>query len=92
MAVFPAFLTVGTSAGGTVVVPPIDFVRQGPADADPEALLEVIRDCGVGSMFGSPALLENLANAAKRRGLGADAKRVIGGGARSSPPYPLAVG
>jgi acyl-CoA synthetase (AMP-forming)/AMP-acid ligase II len=82
MAVFPAFLTVGTSAGGTVVVPPIDFVRQGPADADPEALLEVIRDCGVGSMFGSPALLENLANAAKRRGVGTPTlKRVIGGGA-----------
>ena len=30
-----------------MVVPPINFVTQGPADVDPHALLEVINDCGV---------------------------------------------
>lgn len=82
MAVFPAFFIVGLSAGGTVVVPPIDFVRQTPATADPAALLEVIQDCGVRSLFGSPVLLENLARHANARDATAPAlERVIGGGA-----------
>lgn len=82
MAAFPAFVFIGLSAGGTVVVPPIDFARQGPGDADPEAVLEVVRDCGVQSMFASPALLENLANYAAKRGIRADSLvRIIGGGA-----------
>ncbi len=81
MPVFPAFFTIGLSAGGTVVVPPINFVRQGPADVDPRALLEVIRDCGVQSLFASPIILENLA---KLRAEGARAPSlhtVVGGGA-----------
>lgn len=87
MAVFPAFFIVGLSAGGTVVVPPIDFVRQTPATADPAALLEVINDCGVQSLFGSPVLLENLARHAKERGLTAPSlERVIGGGAPITGP------
>lgn len=82
MAVFPAFFSVALSAGGTMVVPPIDFTRQTPAKADPAALLEVINDCGVRSLFGSPVLLENLARHANERGLTAPSlERVIGGGA-----------
>ncbi len=82
MAAFPAFFTIALSAGGTVVVPPIDFTRQTPATADPEAILEVINDCGVQSLFASPVLLENLAKSANARGLTAPSlKRVIGGGA-----------
>lgn len=82
MAVFPAFFIVGLSAGGTVVVPPIDFVRQTPATADPAALLEVIEDCGVRSLFGSPVLLENLARHANEHGITTPRlERVIGGGA-----------
>ncbi|HEY5952025.1 MAG TPA: AMP-binding protein, partial [Kofleriaceae bacterium] len=61
MPVFPAFFTVGLSAGGTVVVPPIDYVRQSPAKVDARALLEVIRDCGVQTLFASLVILENLA-------------------------------
>lgn len=82
MAVFPAFFIVGLSAGGTVVVPPIDFVRQTPATTDSAAVLEVIQDCGVRSLFGSPVLLENLARHANERGATAPTlERVIGGGA-----------
>lgn len=82
MAAFPAFFFIALSAGGTVVVPPIDFPRQGPADADPEAILEVIEDCGVKSMFASPALLENLARFANEHGIKATSlERIVGGGA-----------
>ena len=87
MAVFPAFFIVGLSAGGTVVVPPIDFTRQTPAKADPAALLEVIQECGVRSLFGSPVLLENLAKHANAHGLTAPTlERVIGGGAPITGP------
>ena len=60
MAVFPAFLFIPISAGGTMVVPPIDFARQSPAQVDSAALIQVINDCKVGS-FSPPVLIENLA-------------------------------
>lgn len=87
MAVFPAFFIVGLSAGGTVVVPPIDFVRQTPATTDSAAVLEVINDCGVRSLFGSPVLLENLARHANTHGITTPTlERVIGGGAPITGP------
>jgi acyl-CoA synthetase (AMP-forming)/AMP-acid ligase II len=87
MAVFPAFFIVGLSAGGTVVVPPIDFVRQTPATSDSQALLEVIRDCGVRTLFGSPVLLENLARHAEKHDLATPSlERLIGGGAPITGP------
>lgn len=82
MAVFPAFFFIPLSAGGTMVVPPIDFRRETPAKADPQALLDVIRDCGVQSCFGSPVLLENMARYAVGHGIQTPLfRRVIGGGA-----------
>jgi olefin beta-lactone synthetase len=82
MPVFPAFFSVGLSAGGTVVIPPIDYVRQGPADVSPHALLEVIRDCRVQTLFASPVILENLARLGRDEGARAPSLRtVIGGGA-----------
>ncbi len=82
MAVFPAFFFIPISAGGTMVVPPINFPRETPAKARPEALLEVINDCGVNSCFASPVLLENMArHAVKHRITTPTFKRVIGGGA-----------
>jgi len=90
MPVFPAFFSVGLSAGGTVVVPPINFVRQGPEDVDPRALLEVIRDCGVKTLFASPVILENLARLGRDEGAKAPSLRtVIGGGA---PLYAHVIG
>ena len=82
MPVFPAFFSIGLSAGGTIVIPPIDYVRQSPADVDPRALLEVIRDCQVETLFASPVILENLARLGRDQGATAPSLRtVIGGGA-----------
>jgi acyl-CoA synthetase (AMP-forming)/AMP-acid ligase II len=89
MPVFPAFFTVGLSAGGTVVVPPIDFVRQSPADVEPRALLEVIRDCEVQTLFASPVILENLAKLSREGASAPSLRTVIGGGA---PLYAHVIG
>ncbi len=84
---FPAFMSIALSAGGTAVVPPIDFARQGPADVDGSAIAQVIRDCRVRSLFASPALLERLAEAAHREDRPMSSLvRVIGGGAPVFPP------
>lgn len=81
IAVFPAFLFIPISAGGTMVVPPINFVTQGPADVDPQELLEVINDCGVKSMFGSPVLLENMGRFALEHGIKTPSlKHIVGAG------------
>jgi olefin beta-lactone synthetase len=81
MPVFPAFFTVGLSAGGTVVIPPIDFVRQKPATVDASALLEVIRDCGVQTLFASPVILDKLAQLGRGGATAPSLHTVIGGGA-----------
>lgn len=93
MAVFPAFLFIPISAGGTMVVPPIDFARQGPAQVDPAALIQVINDCKVGSFFAAPILIENLAREALARNLTMPSlKRVIGAGAPISGPVERMLG
>ncbi len=81
MPVFPAFFTIGLSAGGTVVIPPIDFVRQTPGKVDARALLEVIRDCKVQSLFASPVILGNLARLGCQGETAPSLRTVIGGGA-----------
>jgi acyl-CoA synthetase (AMP-forming)/AMP-acid ligase II len=87
MAVFPAFLFIPISAGGTMVVPPIDFARQGPAQVDSAALIQVINDCAVKSFFAAPILIENLAREALARNLTMPSlRRVIGAGAPISGP------
>lgn len=87
MAVFPAFLFIPISAGGTMVVPPIDFARQGPAQVDSAALIQVINDCNVESFFAAPILIENLASEALARHLTMPSlKRVIGAGAPITGP------
>ncbi|MCB1258270.1 MAG: AMP-binding protein, partial [Microthrixaceae bacterium] len=87
MPTFPMFWIIGLSTGGTVVVPPMDFTMHGPGDADPERLIRTIRDCGVESMFASPALLENLANyAASKAMLIPNLKRIVAGGAEIQGP------
>ena len=82
MPVFPAFFAIGLSAGGTIVVPPIHYVRETPEKVDPRALLEVIRDCGVQTLFASPVILENLSRLGRDEGATAPSLHtVIGGGA-----------
>lgn len=82
ISIFPAFFTIPISAGGTMVVPPINFTRETPGKADPKAILEVINDCGVESCFASPVLLENMARYSVEHGLKTPTfRRAIGGGA-----------
>jgi acyl-CoA synthetase (AMP-forming)/AMP-acid ligase II len=82
MPVFPAFFAVGLSAGGTIVIPAINYVRQTPAKVDPRALAEVIRDCHVQTLFASPIILENLSRLGRRDGVVLPSLHtVIGGGA-----------
>jgi acyl-CoA synthetase (AMP-forming)/AMP-acid ligase II len=89
MPVFPAFFTVGLSAGGTVVVPPIDFVRQSPEKVNARALAEVIGDCGVQTLFASPIILENLAALERDGTTLRSLHTVVGGGA---PMYAPTIG
>lgn len=82
MAAFPAFLYIVLSAGGTLVVPPINFARVRPATTPAREVCEVIEAAQVTSLFASPAFLERIAAYAKThpaplRSL----RRVIGGGA-----------
>jgi acyl-CoA synthetase (AMP-forming)/AMP-acid ligase II len=86
MPIFPAFFAVGLSAGGTIVIPPINYVRETPAKVDAQAVLDVIRDCGVQTLFASPVILENLS---KLGGNAPSLRTVIGGGA---PLYAHVIG
>lgn len=87
MPTFPMFWIIGLSAGGTAVIPPMDFALKGPGDADPARLLRTINDCGVRSMFGSPALLTNLADHAARTGQSTPSlERIVAGGAEVAGP------
>lgn len=90
MPVFPAFFAVGLSAGGTIVVPPINFVRETPKRVDARALLEVIHDCQVQTLFASPIILEKLARLGQEEGAVAPSLRTaVGGGA---PLYARVIG
>lgn len=93
MAAFPAFQLIGISAGGTVVVPPIDFLRQKPATVNAKDVCEVIQAAGVRTLFASPALLERVANYAHENDLKLDSlERVIGGGAPVFAPLMQSLG
>jgi len=87
MPTFPMFWIVGMSHGGTVVVPPMNFATKGPGQADPAKLYRTIRDNRVGSMFGSPALLTNLARYCDQQGVKLTSiRRIVAGGAEITGP------
>jgi len=56
---FPPFALFDPALGCTSVIPVMDPTR--PAKADPYKLISAIRQFSVASLFGSPALLQNLA-------------------------------
>ena len=56
---FPPFALFDPALGCTSVIPVMDPTR--PAHADPHKLISAIRQFSVASLFGSPALLQNLA-------------------------------
>ncbi len=92
MPTFPMFWIIGLSHGGTVVVPPMNFVTRGPGHADPAMLAHTIRDYGVGSMFASPALLTNLARYCGAQGVTLPSvTRIVAGGAEINGPLYAAI-
>ncbi|HCP48321.1 MAG TPA: peptide synthase [Deltaproteobacteria bacterium] len=63
---FPLFALFDPALGMTAVVPDMDASR--PGSADPEKLVAAIEDQGCTTMFGSPALVRNLANFTAKEG------------------------
>lgn len=77
---FPPFALFNPIAGVSSIIPDMDPTR--PAQADPERIIRTIRQFGVTSMFGSPALIDRVgrygeANQVKLPTL----KRVVSAGA-----------
>lgn len=64
VATFPPFALFDPALGCTAVVPRMDARR--PASADPAEIVRAIDDHGATSLFGSPALLDNLSRYAER--------------------------
>lgn len=92
MPTFPMFWIIGLSYGGTVVVPPMNFATKGPGDADPAKLARTISSYGVESMFGSPALLANLARHCRENDITLPSlRRIVAGGAEINGPLYEAV-
>jgi acyl-CoA synthetase (AMP-forming)/AMP-acid ligase II len=70
----------------------MNFATKGPGQADPAKLVRTIRDHEVGSMFGSPALLANLARYCDERGITLPSvRRIVAGGAEIDGPLYAAV-
>jgi acyl-coenzyme A synthetase/AMP-(fatty) acid ligase len=87
MVTFPIFWFIALSVSGTAVIPPMDFALKGPGHANPKALIDVIQECKVTSMFASPALLTNLSTYANNHNLKTPSiKRIVAGGAEVTGP------
>jgi acyl-CoA synthetase (AMP-forming)/AMP-acid ligase II len=76
---FPLFALFDPALGMTAVIPDMDFTK--PALVARENVLDAIRERGVTSMFGSPALLRRVAGDEKLPSL----RRVISAGAPAIP-------
>lgn len=76
---FPLFALFDPALGMTAVIPDMDFTRPGFVNRDD--ILDAIRERGVTSMFGSPALLARVAGPEKLPSL----RRVISAGAPAVP-------
>ncbi len=77
---FPLFALFDPAMGMTSVIPDMDATR--PAKVNPERIYEAVRDWGVTTMFGSPALLDTVGRHAERTGTKLPTvKRVMSAGA-----------
>ncbi|MFH1467116.1 MAG: fatty acid CoA ligase family protein [Pseudomonadota bacterium] len=63
---FPLFALFNPALGSTSIIPEMDATR--PARVNPLRLYEAVRDWGVSTMFGSPALLETVSRHAVAHG------------------------
>lgn len=80
LSTFPPFALFGPALGITSVIP--DMNPRAPARANPVKLAHAIVSQGCTSMFGSPALLDNLSRWAKKQDMTlASLERVISAGA-----------
>lgn len=92
MPTFPIFWIIGLFHGGTVVVPPMNFATAGPGSANPAKLVDTIRTHEVASLFGSPAVLTNIAAHCNSNGLTLPSvRRIVAGGAEVYGPLYAAV-
>jgi acyl-CoA synthetase (AMP-forming)/AMP-acid ligase II len=81
---FPLFALFDPALGMTTVVPDMDPTR--PARVDPAKIIEPIREFGVTTMFGSPALLDTVGRWGVEHGVTLPTlRRVISAGAPVSP-------
>jgi acyl-CoA synthetase (AMP-forming)/AMP-acid ligase II len=81
---FPPFALFDPGLGMTSVIPAMDPTR--PARADPRVLIDTIARYRCTTMFGSPALLDNLSRYAVAHGVTLPAlKRVLSAGAPVAP-------
>lgn len=72
---FPLFGLFSVALGATVVIPHMDPTR--PADVNPRAIIEPIRDLGVNYSFGSPALWRTVSAACVREGVRLESLRKV---------------
>ncbi|HJV67182.1 MAG TPA: fatty acid CoA ligase family protein [Geomonas sp.] len=83
---FPLFALFAPALGMTAVIPEMDFTR--PGSVDPVKIIGAIRDYGVTTMFGSPALINRISRYGVQHGVKLPTlKRAISAGA----PVPAAV-
>lgn len=84
LATFPLFALFGPALGMTAVIPDMDASR--PAEADPEKLIETIKDFGTTNLFASPALINKIGRYGEEHGIKLTSlKRVISAGAPARP-------
>lgn len=85
LATFPLFALFGPALGMASVVPIMDASR--PAEADPNNLLQAMRDYDCTNMFASPALIDKLGRHCQRYDAALTSlRRVISAGAPASIP------
>jgi len=81
---FPLFALFDPALGMTTVVPDMDPTR--PAKVDPRKIISPIKEYGVTTMFGSPALLDTVGRWGEEHGVRLPTlRRVISAGAPVSP-------
>ena len=84
LATFPLFALFDIVLGITAVIPDMDPTK--PGTADPRKIVATLTDNNCNSLYGSPALLENLARYGEETGTGLPTlRRIITAGAPARP-------